>query len=286
MNRFPQIPQAVSWFTLLAAAIIGCESNNLAPVDVKITPPFVTSVQVGPSAINVDTLTPANGNYSVATIVTARISNPDGTGNVARVVAEALRPSASSPFKQIDLHDDGLSPDLTSNDSIYSGTLPFELTRPQAGRYRIRVFAEDSQGLQSNAMEVSFFALRNNSAPTLANLDAPDTVIVPVGGGLLVHITISAADSDGLADVREVFFRSLDSSIPDVRFFLKDDGGTEPVGPPFFQPSGDTLVGDGEYSVLIPLVDGPTVRRTNRFAFQAWDGRDTSATLLHYLTVQ
>jgi len=286
MNRFPQIPPAVSWFTLLAAAIIGCESNNLPSFDAGGNPPFVTSVQVSPSAINVDTLTQANGNYSVATVVTARVSNPDGTGNLAIVVAEALRPSASSPFKQIDLHDDGLPPDLTSNDSIYSGMFPFELTRPQAGRYRIRVFAKDSQGLQSNAMEVSFSALRNNSAPRLANLEAPDTVTVPVGGGLLVHIAISAADSDGLADVREVFFRSLDSSTPDVRFFLKDDGGTEPLGPPFFQPSGDTFAGDGEYSVLIPLVDGPNVRRTNRFAFQAWDGRDTSATLLHYLTVQ
>ena len=286
MNRFPQIPQAVSWFTLFAAAIIGCESNDLATIDVKGTSPFVASVQVGPTAINIDTLAPTNGNYSVATVVTARVTDPDGAGDLAEVAAEVLRPSSSSPFKQIPLHDDGLSPDLTANDGIYSGTLPFELTRPQAGRYRIRVFTLDDQGLQSNVSDVSYLALRNNAAPTLSNLDAPDTVIVPIGGGLLVHITISAADSDGLADVDEVFFRSLDSSTPNVRFFLRDDGGTEPLGPPFFQPSGDALAGDGEYSVLIPLVDGPNVRRTNRFAFQAWDGRDTSATLLHYLTVQ
>jgi len=283
MNRFPQIPQAVSWFTLFAAAIIGCESNNLAPVDVKGTPPFVTLVQVGPSAINVDTLTPVNGNYSVATVVTARISNPDGTGNVARVVAEAIRPSTSSPFKQIDLHDDGLSPDLTSNDSIYSGTLPFELTRPQTGRYRVRVSADNSQGLQSNMVEVSFLALRNNSFPVLdtASLNAPDTVMRPTSGFILFPISIAANDSDGIADIQEVYLRNLDSQNPNARVFLRDDGSFS--APPL---SGDAIAGDGVFTVTVQL-NSDNTPGTFRFAYQAADSfGDTSSTFIRRITVQ
>ncbi|MCZ6776606.1 MAG: hypothetical protein O7D34_09140, partial [Ignavibacteria bacterium] len=93
---------------------------------------------------------------------------------------------------------------------------------------------------------------------------------------------------DGLADVREVFFRSLDSKTPDFKFFLKDDGGTEPPSSPLFQPSGDSVAGDGVFSILIPLVDSPVVRRTNRFAFQAFDtfGDSSGIPLIHFLVVR
>lgn len=269
--------QAVVW-ALLSASIPfspGCEESDLAPFDVKGTPPTVTSVTVGPFAVNIDTLTPNNGVYSVAAVVTARVSDVDG-GEGIGATAEILRPSTSSPFVQFSPHDDGVAPDPTAGDGIYSARLTFELTRAQAGRYRIRVFALDNQGLQSNVSEISWFALRNNAAPTLSNLAAPDTLTRPQVGSLLFSMSVVAADSDGLADIREVYFRNLDSP-SQSKIFLWDDGGII---------HGDPVAGDGGFSVIVQLPDTVSPR-TFRFLFQAEDTfGDTSASLLHFLTVR
>lgn len=145
----------------------------------------------------------------------------------------------------------------------------------------MQFIALDNEGNQSNVLERTLFLTRNNSPPKLdpQSLVAPDTVILPIGGSLLIPMNIAASDSDGLADVREVFFRSLDSSDPTQKFHLQDDGNFS---------SGDAVAGDGVFSIIIQLDDtGPPVRRTFRFAFQALDSfSDTSATVLHFLTVR
>jgi hypothetical protein len=270
----PMKLQAFVWSCVLLSAAFqsGCEENDLAPFDVRGTPPTFASVTVGPTAVNIDTLTPVNGVYSVATVVTAIASSSDGI----TVVAEILRPSATSPFHQTLLHDDGLAPDQTAGDGIFSATLPFGLTRPQAGRYRIRIFAQDSQGRLSSISELAYFALRNNSAPVLSNLAAPDTLTRPQAGSLLFSMSVAASDSDGLADITEVFFRNLDSPSQN-KIFLWDDGGVT---------HGDPVAGDGTFSVVVQLPDTVSPR-TFQFLFQAADTfGDTSASLPHFLTVR
>jgi hypothetical protein len=60
---------------------------------------------------------------------------------------------------------------------------------------------------------------------------------------------------------------------------MKDDGGADPL-------SGDAAAGDSLYTILIP-VDNSTTRKTYRFLFQAADAfGDTSAAILHRLTIR
>lgn len=273
---------------LLLSLLLGCEDKEFAVSDLQGSPPFVGSVSLSPDSTNIDTQIPLDGMYTVTTVVGAGVTDPEGSNNLATVVANVIRPNSSTSILTVDLHDDGVSPDLIANDGLYSASIQYRVTRPQAGRYRIQISATDKSRLRSNLADRSFFVARNNARPGLFGLIAPDTVTIPVGGALLVHMTISASDSDGIADVREVFFRSLTSTNPDFRFFLKDDGGTDPISPPFFQTSGDSVAGDGRYSVLIPLNDGPNVRRTNIFAFQAFDsfGDSSGTPLIHQLVVR
>ncbi len=273
---------------LLLTFLIGCENKEIAVDNLQGNPPFVGSVTLAPDSTNIDTQVPLDGLYTVATVVSASVTDPESAANLAKVAANIVRPNSSASILTIDLHDDGVSPDPIANDGNYTANAEYKVTRSQAGRYRIQVSATDKDGLRSNIADRSFFVARNNSKPTLFGLIAPDTITIPVGVSLLVHITISSSDSDGIADVREVFFRSLTSTNPDFKFFLKDDGGTDPITPPLFQPSGDSVAGDGRYSILIPLTDGPNVRRTNIFAFQAFDsfGDSSGTPLSHQLVVR
>jgi hypothetical protein len=96
-------------------------------------------------------------------------------------------------------------------------------------------------------------------------------------------MSIAAADSDGLADIAEVYFRSLNSSDPTAKFFLFDDGGTVQRNG---ITSGDPLAGDGTFSIIVQLPSTSTTG-TRLFAFQAKDTfGDTSATVTHSLEVR
>ena len=269
----------------LVMASTGCENTDLGAVDAELTAPFLTTAAVTPSSVNIDTLGAVGGRYSVHMEPSVLVSDPDGAGDLEEVYVEVIRPSAEAPFLKAPLGLAGAG--STPPWSLFSGTVQFSLSRDEAGRYRVRFVARDKSGLYGNVLETTLHVRRNNARPHLSNLSAPDTIVLPVGGSLLVPLSVAASDSDGLADIRQVYFRSLTSTSPDFKFFLLDDGGTSTPGPPFFISSGDAVAGDGRYSVQVPLSDSPTVRRTNIFAFQAVDSfGDTSSTVLHTLTVR
>jgi hypothetical protein len=176
------------------------------------------------------------------------------------------------------LHDDGTAPDARGGDSVFSARLQFTVALMDAGTLRIRFVARSTEGLESNTIEEPLFISRRNSTPRLSNLSAPDSVTLPIGESTLIRMSVVASDSDGLSDIREVYFRSLDSSNPLKRFPLLDDGNSS--------NDGDSAAGDGIFTILIQL-DPSTTRKTYRFAFQATDAvGDTSATILHLLTVR
>ena len=268
---------ALVTLTILLLAV-GCEKNETGVIDSKGTPPFLSDETLSPDSTNIDTQIPLNGRYSISTSVTAKVIDRDGPSDVSTVLASVILPKSSDAILSTPLHDDGVAPDLVAGDGIYSAQIQYQISRPQAGRQRIQISAQDREGLDGNILDRTFNAARNNSPPTLANLTAPDTLTVPIGGSVNLHMTIAAADSDGLADIIEVYFRSPDGQNPNFKFPLKDDGASA---------SGDLTAGDGIFSIILTVSDSPTVRGTYRFLFQAADSfGDTSATVLHRITIR
>jgi len=258
---------------------VGCEQSKFGTVDVSTDVPVVRSPLITPDSIYVDSLTPENGRYTINTLVSVKAFSAEG---LPTVTATVLRPTGTTVVAEATLRDDGILPDQSARDSVYTGRIQFSVERSLVGRYRVRFAATNSAGAVSNALERALKLGRRNSPPTLSRLNAPDTLVLPPGDSLLIGMNITAADSDGIGDIREVFFRSLDSSDPNRKFFLRDDGGADRSS-----PSGDERAGDGIYSIIVKLVDAPNVRRTFRFAFQAQDSfNDTSRTVLHYLTIR
>jgi hypothetical protein len=264
-------------FVLLFPA---CEASDEGTIQGTVEVPFARSLIVTPSTLDLRAVTPVNGVYPLSIIVRVTVEQRSSGTHSPTVQAELLLPRSSDIAGTALLRDDGSSPDSSAGDGRYAGTISFGAARSDAGLFRVRVRAYNVAGGESNRLDVPFLLTRNNAVPSLSHLTAPDTLTLPSGGSLLIPMNVAAQDSDGLADIREVYFRSLDASDPTRKFFLKDDGGTDPS-------SGDQDAGDGVFSIIVQLTDGPNVRRTYRFAFQATDAfGDTSATLLHRLTVR
>jgi len=265
-------------FLLLFVGLAGCESSGTGIIDPSGQPPFVAAARVDPKAVDLRNIPPSGDHYPVSLTIRADITAPVGAAPPFAVSATIIPPQPGFPFFEVSLRDDGTMPDSVAADGTYSGTLAFDILATEAGRYRVRVTARSANGFVSISREHSVPITRNNAPPGLSELTAPDTVNAPTTERLLIAMSVRADDPDGAEDVQEVYFRSLDSSDPTRKFFLKDDGDVA--------GSGDRIAGDGLYSIIVELLPG-TPSRTYRFGFQAEDTfRDTSNTLLHYLTVR
>ncbi len=271
---------------LLSLFVIGCEKNNLASQDVQFEIPLLSNALVSPDSIYLDSLTPAGGLYSVSSVVNVRMSF---SGSNRTLTARVFRPTVSEVVAETNLHDDGVAPDLGANDSTYSAQIQFTVQRAFAGRYRVQISARTTEGIVSNILEKSFKLTRRNSAPRLTNVSSPDSVNLPTSGFITVQFTAAVADSDGLADIQQVFFQRIEPvDTSNTKFALRDDGSLGPesnIGGILVR-SGDDIAGDGNFSFLIPVTPS-TPRRTNVFSFHAMESfGDTSNVIQRSFTIR
>jgi hypothetical protein len=211
----------------------------------------------------------------VTVVAQAGVARQTGSAPIASVTVGVIANGAADAFLNVSLHDDGRSPDTVAGDGLYSALIQFTIPKSASGVYLLKFVATDNQGFVSNAVETPLFMLRDSHAPVLSDLVAPDSAKIPVGGSAAFPLYIRATDPDGQADISQVYFRSLDSSDPTQKFIMNNDGSAP-----------GSVPGDSTYAIVIKAVDGPTVRKTYRFAFQAVNTfGDTSATILHSITL-
>ncbi len=263
------------YFGVLVALTLfaGCDKNPLGTVDQRGNAPAVTDFTVSPTGARLDTIPPAsNGLATVSAVVSARVSDPDGAGDIAAVTVQALSP-AGDAVSSATLLDNGVAPDAAAGDGVYTGVIQMGLARSDIGTYRIVYSASDRENLTGTTAIRSFLVFRHPSPPWLFNLSAPDSVTFPADGEPeIFRMSVAVGDSDGLADIRDVTLRVLGSSNPNAILHLADDGSSA---------SDDPVAGDGIYSIGL-RVDATSVKRLYTMAFQAIDkAGDTSATLLH-----
>lgn len=270
--------------TILAIFLASCEKTVDTPVQPDYRTPFLTDLQISPQAFNTDTIL-LNGQTDPGDVITltlqgrVRVDFPTGSTPPA-VQYSVTKPSEGKLFVTGNFRDDGISPDTYGGDGVYSGTVSFPLKRVEGGYLELFVKAVDGDGSTSNALRQSIPVFRSSRAPLLSGLSAPDTVILPPPALVsLILMSVTANDSDGPGDIREVFFRNLDSPSDTTRkFLLYDDGDVNGV-------SGDSVANDGIYSITVQLPFNTPVG-TYRFLFEATDRFGlASNTILHPLTV-
>ena len=273
---------------LLSATIfLSCEKKNNGLVDPSLTSPFVHSISLTYQTIDLDDTAAVgvsrlpNGEFLIKDSLIALANDPDGQQDIKKVFYRIYAPGELNYFASGSLtRVQTLSKLSNTLDVTFSGLVSFRLTRNDVGVSRIEVIAQDQVGLNSNSAQVSLSISRANSIPQYSSIVVPDTVTLPPGDSLLIKMTASVNDSDGLGDIREVFFYSLNSADPTRKFFLLDDGNGNGL-------SGDALSGDGIYTITVKLRDQGNVRRTYFFEFNIVDKQGAEAeTVVKSLTVQ
>jgi len=271
---------------LLLAALLfsACERSVDTPADKDLSRPYLHDLQIFPESFNTDTILVGGGtdpddilNLSFNCVVIADRNAGSPTPAVRYTVG---LPAEERVFAEGALRDDGVNPDISANDGIFTGTVAFSIRRVDIGKFEVALNGYYDPASPSNIVRHAFDVFRSSSPPVIAGLSAPDTVILPGPGQVsLLLITLDASDPDGQADLREVFFRNRDSPSDTTRkFLLLDDGHVTGV-------SGDSTANDGTFSIIVQLPYG-TPAGTYRFLFEATDRSGIgSNTILHPLTV-
>jgi hypothetical protein len=272
-------------FLLLAALLsASCERSVDTPADTDLSRPYLHDLQIYPGSFNTDTILVDGGTdpqdlltLSLNCVVIADKDPGSPTPTVRYTIA---LPADERVYAEGYLKDDGATPDLGAGDGIFTGTVTFSIERVDIGRFEVAIDGYYDPASPSNTVRHSFDVGRSSRPPAISGLNAPDTVILPGPGQVsLLLITLGASDPDGQGDIREVFFRNLDSPSDTTRkFFLLDDGHVTGV-------SGDSVANDGTFSIIVQLPYG-TPAATYRFLFEATDRSGiASNTILHPLTV-
>jgi len=136
--------------------------------------------------------------------------------------------------------------------------------------------------LQSCEKEYSsIFDPTQNVPPIVKNVQAPDTLIVPLSDTLKISLSVEAIDADGQSDILSVFFNTFrpdGSPSANNPFLMFDDGNI--VG------NGDLVKGDGIFSRIIILPPG-TTKGKYRFDFQAIDkSNEISNVISHFMVLK
>lgn len=247
----------------------GCELDQSTSIDHQSTAPVLIDARISPVFINVAAFHSLPVIDTVITVVATLDAPSPFTTTLCYEIIDPQGTLTSAGT----LPDNGIAPDQTSFDGIYTATVRISITSNTIGTFSVIIVARNKESEQSILYSIPLTVFNSsNASPVLSSLFAPDTVIVPSGSDVqMVKVSISAADSQGLNDIVSVSLKSLrpDSTVAGL-FPLYDDGGTV-VQPTFNILSGDSLARDGRYTLTIPIFSSTQKNTYRDFVFTATD---------------
>ena len=178
------------------------------------------------------------------------------------------------------LRDDGVSPDVTAGDGIYSGRIIYSRICRFIGNWKAEFIAETQDGLFSNTIQENFTVINtNNQPPLLSNLIAPDSLRRPNGDTInIAFLQVKVTDPDGDCDDREAYFNSFNPNgfvLPNNPFAMFDDGN--------IIAHGDSVAGDNKYSLIVQIGSNPSDTSIGNFTFK-FNAKDKSLAVSDTLT--
>lgn len=253
--------------------IQGCEKYATEPVDTIPSRIILKGVHVEPTTFNLfeigtDSLQSPDDVIPLECIVTVQYSGVSSFSSLSAYYS-VYRNQQSTPLQTGELKNDGVAPDTSAADTVFSARVQFSVERQDAGTYYLEV-GGTSDGSGANISHLTTLNLVDkNYAPEIISIDSPDTVtLTPVIQ--LIPLTARVNDRNGLGDIQKVQFNTFSPS------------GNPSSGNPFVM----TNSGDGNYTLTIQLPP-QTPTGTYRFEFQAFDRKGlTSPVFIRPMTVR
>lgn len=254
-----------------------CEKEKQGSVDPNLALPFLSSVRLSQSSLNLDTDTTGTvlalgGNRYRITLAASGRGVLQGADYPSGGRIRLFRPRDTGPSDEFSLDvRTGLGDTL-----LFDADIGFDLDRSEVGQALLEFSLLMPSGDQSNSVAAPLVITRRNSRPVLDSLVAPDTIVRPTTGSEFFLFTVAASDSDGYGDIREVFFKRL-TPTETAAFDLYDDGDQT--------AHGDQRAGDGIFSRIV-RVDSSAFLGQQVFLFQAKDNSGAlSDSLTHTITI-
>jgi hypothetical protein len=254
---------------LLLLNNIDCRNESQGTLDPDLGYPYILSLRLSESKINLDTSTTLalkrnnDGTYSINDSIYTYVIDPVDGNNLVSCSYALTPPGYSYPTQTGTLS----RIQVAGNSATFTGAASFTIQRSDIGDYTIAITVTGKSNFVSNTLGSTLFITRRNARPKISNLSIPDTLHRPDTGFKIVQFAINASDSDGIADIEKVFFKSINSTSPDFEQPMFDDGN--------LSLDGDSVAFDGRYSRLIPLDSSATLGRKE---FRFW-ARDKSGAL-------
>lgn len=265
---------------ILSFVITSCEKDKFTLLDTNYNAPSISKLILSKYIIDTDTIKMDNQTSVLDTItitntVSVLVDDVDGLQDIKEVYIKTENPNSSKSVYSGNLKFMEFTTEANKILAKYSDTLSFKITRQVVGDFYVLCEAIDNNNLTSNVLITSFTITRSGEPPVISDLNAPDTVNLPTSGSSIILFSIKATDPNN--DIKEVYFRSLDSSDPHKKFYMYDNGD--------LRNNGDTSANDGIYSILIQLPYNMTPK-SYRFEFEASDYTEyLSNKIIHTLTV-
>lgn len=168
-------------------------------------------------------------------------------------------------IQQVEMRNDGVAPDLTAGDSVFSASVNLSIPRKQIGTYSFAFSMLNTDGNSDARIKTIEVWNSGNHKPVLSGLDAPDTVQVPLPGFINAYIfSVHASDAEGLKDIAHVYTFVVDSTGNSGPLFDMFDDGSIAV-------NGDSVQNDGRFSRIFKLDSTNTRHYKNTFKFYGVD---------------
>ena len=254
-----------------------CEKQKGGAIDPNYSSPFLFSIGLTPSSLNLDFDTTGsvaslgNNNYQISLHLEGKALKQFSIPEL-RGMLQVYKPHATSPFLRL-----SLPLNISGGDTIVlAAPVMITIRRSDVGLLRFDLSIITASDQSSNTIEKTLYVTRRNSRPKLSNLVAPDTLLRPTSGNKFILLTLAASDSDGYSDINEVFLkRILPSQTGAIDMF---DDGDEVA-------TGDKIAGDGIFSRIL-RIDSTAILGDQTFLFQALDNSSAlSDSLVHTITI-
>lgn len=239
-----------------------CEKKDDSVVDPSYFSPSISNLFKSKDTVFTTSASPS------IVLNTAVSVSENGGGSIESVTCKVYAPD-NSLLGTFQMSDNGAAPDSVSGDGRYSCTVNVNtISCLLVGNYSLQYAAKNTSGLNSNSLSSNLRIVNTaNLAPVVSSLIAPDTIHVPATGQTPKVLTVKVNDANGNCDVQNVFFKSY-----------RPDGTQTNSGNPFtmfddgdIPLHGDTVAGDGRYSLIIAIPSTQTTLGPFRFVYRARD---------------
>ncbi len=184
---------------ILSAVFVSCEKKSDSVIDPSYDSPVIVSVTK-----STDTVSTTSSSPAINFVITAVVNDNGGTP-VSAVECTLIDPqSASLGTYALDYIQD-----VTGGKQYSKSVSATGISCLLVGNYTVQLWAKNETGLQSPILNSPLFVKNTaNLPPYFGVLSLPDSVVRPVSGSVDLTLYATVNDSNGVCDIKEVYFNA------------------------------------------------------------------------------